>query len=78
MKKTDAFPGWEAWKTTNKRGEECSIEIQCKLGNVIIHTENLGIVINDEIKLKDPSKKVYASITGDQVALTDIRVNDIW
>lgn len=78
MKKTDEFPGWEAWKTINKRGEECSIEIQCKLGKVIVHTENLGIVINDEIKLKEPSKKVYASITGDQVALTDIRVNDIW
>lgn len=78
MKKTDEFPGWEAWKTINKRGEECSVEIQCKLGKVIVHTENLGIVINDEIKLKEPSKKVYASITGDQVALTDIRVNDIW
>lgn len=78
MKKTDEFPGWEAWKTINKRGEECSVEIQCKLGKVIVHTENLGIVINDEIKLKEPTKKVYASITGDQVALTDIRVNDIW
>lgn len=78
MKKTDEFPGWEAWKTANKRGGECSVEIQYKLGKVIVHSENIGIVINDEIKLKDASKKIYVSITGDQVALTDIRVNDIW
>lgn len=78
MSKTDEFPGWESWKTTNKRGKECQVEILNKNGKIKVYTTNLGIVIDDEITIKDASRKVYVSITGDQVALTDIRVRDVW
>ena len=76
MKKTEEFPGWEAWKTTNKRGKECSVEIIKKSSSINLHTENLGIIIDDNINLLDDSKDIYVAITGDQVALTDIRVRE--
>ena len=39
---------------------------------VFVKTENLGIEI-ECITETEPDVKVYAALTGDQVALTDIR-----
>ncbi len=76
MRKSDEFPGWEAWKTTNKRGKECSVEIIRKSNKIMLHTENLGIIIDDNINLLDDRGDVYMALTGDQVALTDIRIRE--
>ncbi len=40
-------------------------------------TENLGIRIENETIVSDSTKPVYVALTGDQVALTDIRIRDI-
>lgn len=76
MRKTDEFPGWEAWKVINKRGKECSVELVRRNNKISLHTENLGIIVDDHITLHDNSKNVYVALTGDQVALTDIRIKE--
>ena len=75
MKKTPDFPGWEAWKEQNHRGMEVDIDIEKKKNRITIRTENLGISIENTTTITDSPDKVYAALTGDQIALTDIRVN---
>lgn len=72
--KRDSFISWDKWKERNRRGYEAEVEFN-KLGNKItIRTENAGIVIENVTTLMDGTHDVYAAITGDMVAITDIRV----
>lgn len=74
MKKTDSFKNWDDWKEQNKAGYECQIEF-FKTGNeVTIKTQNKGISIQNTSKILDGAKDIYVTLTGDQIALTDIRV----
>lgn len=74
MKKVDAFQGWEAWKAANQAGLECEVAFIKKGSHVITTTENLGIEIKNITEIDDDSVPVYVALTGDQCALTDIRV----
>ena len=74
VKRTDKFPGWEEWKRLNKEGMECEISLRKKSDKIILKTENLGIDMEHTTILKEAPPKVYVALTGDQVALTDIRV----
>lgn len=74
MKKTKDFPGWDAWKEANKEGINCEVLLEKKGDHVVLKTENLGISIENTTIIDDDNTKVYAALTGDQVALTDIRV----
>ncbi|MBR6359880.1 MAG: HD domain-containing protein [Lachnospiraceae bacterium] len=74
MKKTERFTNWEDWKELNKQGMECSIEIVKRGSRIVFTSETLGISIENTTILKNPSETVCVALTGDQVALTDIRV----
>ena len=74
MKKMPDFPGWDAWKEINKEGFECTVSFAKKGNRIVMKTENLGIRIENVTVIPDGVKEVYASLTGDQVALTDIRI----
>ena len=74
MKKTDSFAGWDEWKRKNKDGLECSVKLVRRGSKITLYTENMGIVIENTTVLHDGEKEVYAALTGDQVALTDIRI----
>ncbi|MCR4656859.1 MAG: HD domain-containing protein [Lachnospiraceae bacterium] len=74
MKKKERFPGWDEWKEINKKGMECEILFERKGNQITLRTENLGIFIENITTIKEESPKVYAALTGDQVALTDIRL----
>ncbi len=74
MKKTEDFPGWDAWKEANKKGLNCEVILERKKEKVSLETKNVGIEIKSTSILKDEQAKVFVSLTGDQVALTDIRV----
>ena len=75
LKKKDSFPGWEAWKTYNRNGMECEVYIEKKDNRIVLKTENLGINIENITTIEDMPEKVYVALTGDQVALTDIRIH---
>ena len=74
MKKKDTFPGWEEWKEKNKEGVECEVTFERKGNTIITTTENLGIYIINTTVIKDNPGKIYVALTGDRVALTDIRI----
>ena len=74
MRKKEDFPGWDAWKDANKAGMECEVSVERKGKHIIITTENMGIRIENITVLKDDIDKIYVALTGDQCALTDIRV----
>ena len=73
VEKTEEFAGWDEWKTNNKKGYDCKVEFERKGDRIIMTTANHGISIQNITHI-DSGEKVYAALTGDQVALTDIRI----
>lgn len=76
VNKTEQFTTWDDWKTINKEGFDCSITIERSGDKVTLTTSNKGIEIVNVTTMKDPSKEVYISLTGDQCAITNIRIKD--
>ena len=72
--RTKDFPGWREWKEIHKQGLDCEVEIRREGNKITVSTVNLGISISSVTIIKDRVSDVYAALTGDQVALTDIRV----
>ncbi len=73
VEKTEEFAGWDEWKTNNKKGYDCKVEFERKGDRIIMTTANHGISIQNITHI-DSGERVYAALTGDQVALTDIRI----
>lgn len=72
-KKAD-FEGWDAWKAFNKKGYDCNIKFVRK-GNIITtETENFQIYIKNTTKILSQDPKIYIALTGDQCALTNIKI----
>ena len=76
VNKTEEFTGWDNWKARNKEGLDCTVTITRSGGTVTVRTTNLGIDITNVTTMKDPSKDVYIALTGDQCAITNIRVKE--
>ncbi len=69
------FKGWNEWKERFREGMDCEVLIR-RDGNVItVTTENLGIEIESVTTIKDETEEIYAALTGDQCAITDIHVS---
>ncbi|MCR5250967.1 MAG: HD-GYP domain-containing protein [Lachnospiraceae bacterium] len=76
IRKDDDFMGWDHWKEQNKKGIDISIEIGKKGNIVTIATQNLGIGLENTTDFKDMPDRLFVALTGDQCALTDIRISD--
>lgn len=74
MKKTKNFTNWDEWESQNKTGYECKIELYRDGNEITVITQNKGIYIQNTSKIKDGNKEIYVTLSGDQVAITDIRV----
>lgn len=74
LKKKDGFPGWDAWKFANREGMEYEVFLEKKGNRIILRADNLGINIESTTTLASGADEVYVALTGDQVALTDIRI----
>ncbi len=72
--KTDAFGSWEQWKERNREGYDCTVMLRRKGDQVTTVTEQAGLRIRTTTRITDGSKRIYVALTGDLVALTDIRV----
>ncbi|MBR2547378.1 MAG: hypothetical protein IKF07_04220 [Eubacterium sp.] len=73
----DDFEGWEHWKDRNREGLDIEVIITRKSNTITMHTENLGITLDSVTTILDDVKDVYISITGDQVAVSDIHAESI-
>ncbi|MBQ7557191.1 MAG: HD-GYP domain-containing protein [Lachnospiraceae bacterium] len=70
----DSFEGWDDWKEKNKAGYEVTALFMRDGQTVTMTTENRGISIRNTTHILDGNGKVYVALTGDQVALTNIRI----
>ena len=72
----DEFPGWNAWKDENKKGMDCVVNFKVSENKITMTTTNLGLFIRNTTTITDGADDLYVAITGDQVAITDIRIGE--
>lgn len=77
MKRNYSFLGWDIWKEINKEGLDYEVLLEKKGKRIILKANNYGIEIENVTVIKDAPEKVFVALTGDQVALTDIRVREV-
>ena len=76
VKKTREFKGWDNWKKKNKEGMECHISFR-KLGDTLdMAAENSDFRIRNKTMFLAMPENLYFAITGDECAITDIRIYD--
>lgn len=71
------FEGWEHWKKYNQDGYDCTISFLRDGNRIIAYTENDGIYVKSTTDVKIEVDEIYAALTGDQVALTNIRISSV-
>ncbi len=74
-KQTNAFKGWNDWKEKNREGVDITITLIRDGNTVILDTQNLGIILHSKTIIHDEVNDLYASITGDECAITDIHIS---
>ncbi len=74
VNKSEEFQGWDSWKAVNKEGFDCTVSFKKEGNKIITTTENLGISLNVITTVLEEADEVYVSLTGDQCALTNIRI----
>ncbi len=74
MRKRGFFKSWDDWKEIGKAGYDSNVTIRKKGNKITTITSNNGIDIRNVTTINDGNDKIYVSLTGDQVALTDIRI----
>ncbi len=75
VEKSPDFAGWDAWKEYNRSGIDVKVNVEKRGKDIILKTENFGISINNTTAVSDDTKPVYIAITGDQCAVTGIRIS---
>lgn len=70
------FEGWDSWKKANKEGYDSKILFEREGNKIVAHTENAGIYVKSTTTVKTDVEKIYVALTGDQVALTNIRIKN--
>ncbi|WP_051588817.1 HD-GYP domain-containing protein [Ruminococcus sp. NK3A76] len=73
--KKESFGGWEAWKEYNSQGFDTTVTFKVNGSRIQIITENAGILIKSTAVMSGIDKKIYAALTGDQVAITGINIS---
>ena len=72
------FAGWEEWKRRHKEGLDCTVSFARTGSMVMVSTSNLGLSVKDVTMLPEVQgegkETLYAALTGDQCAITNIRV----
>lgn len=74
VNKNDNFGGWEAWKQINREGMDCVVKFEQEGSKIVTMTENSGLAIRCTTTIKDGREGIYVALTGDQCAITDIRI----
>ena len=73
---TDEFTDWDAWKATNKEGFDVTIHLKRDGSKITLTTKNAGIDVTNVTTVFDPAFDVYVALTGDQCAITNIRIKE--
>ena len=68
------FKGWDAWKEENKNGFYSSATFIRQGQTITMNMENQGIYVKNVTTIMDAVDNVFVAVTGDQCAITDIRI----
>lgn len=71
------FINWDHWRESNKLGEDSSVEITRKADTIVTQVDVGGLSLKNITTINDSTllgSKIYMSITGDQCAITNIRI----
>ena len=74
VNKDDDFDDWDTWKAKQKQGVDCSIRISREGNRITVITENEGVHLKNVTRIDVDVPKIYAALSGDQCALTGIKV----
>ena len=74
VEKTDEFTDWDTWKQLNMEGYDVTINIVREDNRFTVTTSNGGITIKSTTVLSAEFDPVYVCLTGDQCAITNIRI----
>ena len=74
INKNSKFEGWDKWKIQNKQGMDCHISMKRDGKTITTVTENGGIFLKCITRIKTDDENIYVSLTGDQIALTNINI----
>ena len=58
----------------NKKGFDCTVRIHREENKITVTTENGGISIKSITTIKEMPPEIYVALTGDQCAITNIRI----
>lgn len=73
VKKTEQYEDWDTWKKYNQDGYDAVVKFKVDHDQITVITENAGISISNTFIMNGIDRTIYAAITGDQVAITNIR-----
>ena len=74
VNKDEDFEGWDIWKAKQKQGVDCVVKVQRKDNTVTVITINEGITLKNITRIDVETPKLYMALSGDQCALTNIRI----
>lgn len=72
----ESFGGWDAWKEYNRNGFDAVVSFEVNDNRITVITENAGVFIRNTVIISEIDKTIYTAITGDQVAITNIRIRN--
>ena len=69
------FNGWDRWRQISMEGAECTALFRIKNSTVITAVTYAGLCLENTTDIYDCPEKLYVALSGDQCALTDIRIH---
>ena len=71
--RTEEFGSWEEWKSRNKKGLDCEVVLKRRGDTILTEFTHAGLKTKTTTRITDGSERVLVALTGDLVALTQIR-----
>lgn len=71
---TQDFKGWNDWKEKHKKGVDITVTLERNGNTVTMETKILGLAVHSTTIVHDDVPELYAAITGDQCAITNIHI----
>lgn len=71
------FGSWDQWKERNRAGLDWEVTVRREGSRITVSAENAGIHTEFISTAKPDHGKVYLALTGDQVAITNIRIQQL-
>ena len=72
--KLDTFTDWNDWKERNKAGQDVELQYHIEKGKITISTTYCGLSLRSVTTVTEDIPKLFTALTGDQCALTNIRI----